>query len=389
MATPTVRAQALRLLTAVAVAYTFSVSLVIYNKWLFTVCDAPDHAANTTGAALDEPRCLGWGFPYPFVVTAFHMLFLCIATRIYTWAVPAARPTLPHPYRHMRIALVGVLVALDIVLTNTGFLFLEASFIEMIKSAMPASVLLLAVLSGLEERSLPLAGVVLLISVGLAVASAGEVNFRLVGFLIELLAVLCGSGRLIVQQLLLRKSAAGRDASAVEGLSPLQLLYYQAPVAFLTLLPAAAISFGLRSDRSPFLHDLRFAAQTVGVLVGGGLFAIGLNLGDILIVDRSSALTCTVIGTLKTSVVIGASWLTFRNAISWVNLSGYLMCLVGVVLYQRLKLRKMVEGAAHEALRSVDAEGAVVTSANGESALRERPDQSREWAGEATKQTGA
>eukprot|EP00166_Cyanidium_caldarium_P002479 ctg_2412.g447 len=64
MATPTVRAQALRLLTAVAVAYTFSVSLVIYNKWLFTVCDASDHAADTTGAALGETRCLGWGFPY-------------------------------------------------------------------------------------------------------------------------------------------------------------------------------------------------------------------------------------------------------------------------------------------------------------------------------------
>lgn len=384
-----VRQQTLRLLAAVVFTYSFSTALVVYNKWLFSTCDrgAADAAPNAAR------RCRGWGFPYPLVVTCFHMLLLSLATELYMRWRPHERPHVPASYYRRYVIALGVFVALDIVLTNAGYLFLEASFVEMIKSSMPASVLVLALCNGLEEPSALLLGIVALISVGLAVASAGEVNFSALGLLLELAAVLCGSGRLVFQQLLLHRARAEGDArvegerreaqgdgeqglaaaddisgsgaaagaalpsplsppsrSALHpyGLRPMQLLYFQAPVSFIALLPAAVFSAMLRMPESRFLGDAAFALQTLLVLMAGGALALGLNLGDILLVDRSSALTSTVIGTVKTVVVIGVSWLTFRNEISLLNLSGYGMCMVGVVMYNVFKLRKLRRASAYE-----------------------------------------
>ncbi|KAK4532012.1 hypothetical protein CCYA_CCYA10G2869 [Cyanidiococcus yangmingshanensis] len=342
MATLTRRGQAIQLLKAVALAYSFSTALVIYNKWLFTDCRA------VAGLAKDPTRrCLGWGFPYPLVVTCFHMFFLSLVTQLYMWYVPSALPNIERPFRKLRLLLVGIFVALDIVLTNAGYLFLEASFVEMVKSCMPASVLLFGLGSGLEERSMILLAIVITISAGLAVATAGEVNFHPVGFALELLAVLCGSARLIAQQLLLRYGSDGKSPRS-SGLSPIQILYYQAPISFLALLPAAIVIGVLRMRQAPLLKDLAYIFETVIILFVGGLLAVGLNFGDVLLIDRSSALTSTVLGTLKTAVVIGASWITFRNRISWLNLGGYAMCLVGVLMYQRYKLQRMNQTVANE-----------------------------------------
>ncbi|BAM80597.1 similar to phosphate/phosphoenolpyruvate translocator protein [Cyanidioschyzon merolae strain 10D] len=331
MTTPPRREQAVQLLKAVVLAYSFSTSLVIYNKWLFTNCAAEERQTSRTAG-----RCLGWGFPYPLVVTCFHMLFLSLATQFYMWCVPSSRPTIDKPYRKPRLLLVGLFVALDIVFTNAGYLFLEASFVEMIKSSMPASVLLFGLAAGLEQRSGVLLAIVVIISVGLAVATVGEMNFHPVGFALELLAVLCGSARLIEQQLLLRYGAEGKLHSAV-GLSPIQILYYQAPISFVTLLPAALAIGTTRMRHDALLKDALYVIETILILIAGGLLAVGLNFGDILLIDRSSALTSTVLGTVKTAVVIGVSWITFRNRISWLNLSGYAVCVVGVFLYQRYR----------------------------------------------------
>jgi drug/metabolite transporter (DMT)-like permease len=277
------------------------------------------------------------------------MLFLSFATQLYMWFVPSARPSVERPYRKPRLLLVGLFVALDIVFTNAGYLFLEASFVEMVKSCMPASVLLFGLAAGLEERSPVLLAIVITISAGLAVATAGEVNFHPAGFTLELLAVLCGSARLIEQQLLLRYGPEGKTERS-SGLQPIQILYYQAPISFLTLLPAAVVIGALRMRHALFWKDLVYSLETVGILFVGGLLAVGLNFGDVLLIDRSSALTSTVLGTVKTAVVIGVSWVTFRNRLSWMNLGGYAMCVIGVLMYQRHKLRRMDRALADDHL---------------------------------------
>mmetsp|Transcript_9462 Transcript_9462/g.19385 ORF Transcript_9462/g.19385 Transcript_9462/m.19385 type:complete len:196 (+) Transcript_9462:593-1180(+) len=74
----------------------------------------------------------------------------------------------------------------------------------MIKSATPAVVLLLALILGLESFSCWIVTTIALISGGLAVASYGEANFHLAGFLIVSAAVLMASMRMILSQVLVQ-----------------------------------------------------------------------------------------------------------------------------------------------------------------------------------------
>lgn len=217
----------------------------------------------------------------------------------------------------------------------------------MIKSSMPASVLLFSVAFGLEVVSLRLITVVTLISGGLALSSYGEVNFQLTGFFLELVAVVIGSLRLVYAQYLLHgkedhvrlTTDSETDASPPPRLKTFQLLYYQTSIAFVFLIIPAL--FSVASQYQKFQVPDKALYFTFLIVLFGAVIALALNICDLLMVSYTSALTCTVVGTIKTAIVVGASWLVFRNAVSFLNLVGYFICLLGVVLYNWIKYQRM------------------------------------------------
>lgn len=73
---------------------------------------------------------------------------------------------------------------------------------------MPAVVLTLSVFAGLETFSFFLCMVVLAICTGISISSFGEANFSLIGFIIVMIAVLMGSTKLVLSQILLQKTPA-------------------------------------------------------------------------------------------------------------------------------------------------------------------------------------
>eukprot|EP00871_Galdieria_phlegrea_P002460 jgi/Galph1/3214/GphlegSOOS_G1866.1 len=326
---------------------TFSTSstLVIYNKWLLRYIDNKFYWKKN--------------FPFPLLVTACHMGFIALTLRlIFRYTNWCERPKVTNRVYYYFVVPYSILVALDISLSNSGFLYLEASFVEMIKSSMPAFVLIFSALFGLEVLSFKLALVVVLISGGLSLASYGEVNFRWTGFMLELVAVLIGSLRLVFAQYLLHGKddmkttiesedtvdASDNIASSTvhfKRLGTLQLLYYQASIAFLFLLFPAIFSFLSRWKTVSLSHEKNFLLLTSIVVLLGAIIALALNICDLLMVSYTSALTCTIIGTIKTAVVVGVSWLAFRNIVSILNLIGYIICLLGVVLYNWIKYQKM------------------------------------------------
>jgi len=323
------------ILSIVLATFSTSSCMVIYNKWLLSDCQ------------LEQGPCNKWNFPFPLLVTACHMGFisLCLGLmfRFTNWC---EKPSVPTRLYYFFVVPYSVLVALDITLSNSGFLYLEASFVEMIKSSMPASVLLFSVAFGLETISCRLVIVVSLISVGLALSSYGEVNFQLTGFFLELTAVFIGSMRLVFAQYLLqgKKDETQQQSIAPNrtcGLKTLQLLYYQTSIAFIFLIIPAVFSVISQREKFKVPNETRYLISTSFIVLFGSVIALALNICDLLMVSYTSALTCTVVGTIKTAVVVGASWLVFRNAVSYLNLFGYIICLLGVVLYNWIKYQKL------------------------------------------------
>lgn len=121
------------------------------------------------------------------------------------------------------IVTLGGASALAMVLGQFPYLYLTVAFIQMLKAFSPAYMVVLLSCLGVEHPSKRVTIIVLGLCLSAALASAGEVNFNLVGILFMVGASVSDSLRLVLSQWLLKNL----KLEAVES------LYYTAPVCVL------------------------------------------------------------------------------------------------------------------------------------------------------------
>ena len=98
----------------------------------------------------------------------------------------------------------GVATGLDIAISNASFAFITLSFYTMCKSSAPLFLLLFAFLWRIEKPTWPLAATVAIISAGLLLLVAGEVEFDLLGFVLVMTAACMSGLRWTITQVLLQ-----------------------------------------------------------------------------------------------------------------------------------------------------------------------------------------
>eukprot|EP00850_Spirogloea_muscicola_P003707 SM000015S01207 [mRNA] locus=s15:510135:511922:+ [translate_table: standard] len=133
------------------------------------------------------------------------------------------------------------------------------------------------------------------------------------------------------------------------------VVYYMAPYATALLIVPAALFEGpdlnlwLLERRGPEGGGLAFPFT---VLLVSGVIAFSLNYSIFYVIQTTSALTFNVAGNMKTAVAIAASWLLFRNPMSWLNVAGCGITLLGCTVYgyvrQRLGSRAVIEVTKEE-----------------------------------------
>uniref|UniRef100_A0A7S0G3F4 Sugar phosphate transporter domain-containing protein n=1 Tax=Rhodosorus marinus TaxID=101924 RepID=A0A7S0G3F4_9RHOD len=137
-----------------------------------------------------------------------------------------------------------------------------------------------------------------------------------------------------------------------KGLSSVQILYLQTPISGALLLIPSAVSLYLRVGHIAQLSDAGFLAKTFFIILLGGCLAINLDIFNLLAVKYTSAISLTIAGVARTSFIILASWLFFRNEITKTNFLGFAICLVGVVLYNIVKYQKLKREIAQDAYKA-------------------------------------
>ena len=149
---------------------------------------------------------------------------------------------------------IGACYALSLWVGNAAYLYLSVSFIQMLKALMPVAVFSIGCVFKTETFSWPIFSNMILVTIGVAIASFGEINFNVVGVMFQMGAIVAESIRLVLVQLLLQ--ARGLK------LNPITTLYYVAPCCFVFLL-------------IPF-----FFLEAVSVVVMVGRMSVGcLRLG--------------------------------------------------------------------------------------------------------------
>jgi len=137
-------------------------------------------------------------------------------------------------------------------------------------------------------------------------------------------------------------------------IDPILLLSVVAPASAVMLLGPALALEGTGLATSEVWHTAGDAGVAWLGLLGGGLAAFLLLFVEIGVIARTSALTITVIGHAKETLVILLSVAVYGDKLSALNVCGILLATAGMVLYSWAKLRQQD--------RSVTSAGRGVTS---------------------------
>lgn len=190
---------------------------------------------------------------------------------------------------------------------------------------MPVATFIVAVIFSADKLRVDVLLIMILISVGVVVASYGEIEFNVIGTMCQLTGILCEALKLVLTQVLLQKRGLT--------LNPVTSLYYIAPCSFLFLLPP----WLLLEKPTLELSQIRMNLMT---FFSNAFCALALNIVMFLVIGRSGAVTFRVAGVLKDWLLISLSMLIFPDYfLTKLNVIGYAIALSGVVMYQIIKAR--------------------------------------------------
>lgn len=220
---------------------------------------------------------------------------------------------------------VGAGTALAFTFGNGAYMYLTVAFIQMLKAFTPTVVLIMLKLFGIDEPTKEVVASVVVISVGTAVSSFGEMHMVWLGFFMMCLAELSEGTRLVLQQKMLQNLKFG----VVEG------QYYMAPASaaclFLGSLVFEVPSMVTSGDYNIILDHplLFFLAGTLG---------LGINMAGFLVIKSTSSVTIKILGTVRNCLLVLFTVFAQGEQVSSMQFTGYAITLTGFSLYNYYKI---------------------------------------------------
>ncbi|CAI9766518.1 unnamed protein product [Fraxinus pennsylvanica] len=294
--------------TYVAIWIFLSFNVIVYNKYIL------------------DRKMYNW--PYPISLTMIHMSFCSSLAYLLVRVFKVVEPvTMSWDMYIKSVVPIGLLYSVSLWLSNSAYIYLSVSFIQMLKALMPVAVYSIGVIFKKETFRSETMTNMISISIGVGVAAYGEAKFDTWGVILQLGALAFEATRLVMIQILLTSKGIT--------LNPITSLYYVAPCCLVFLVfPWIFVEFPILKETSSFHFDF--------LIFGTNSFcAFALNLAVFLLVGKTSALTMNVAGVVKDWLLIAFSWSVIKDTVTPINLFGYALAFLGVVYYNHSKLQAL------------------------------------------------
>lgn len=315
-----------------------SFTVIVYNKYIL------------------DRKMYNW--PYPISLTMIHMAFCSSLAYLLVRVLKLVEPvSMSRELYVSSVVPIGALYSLSLWFSNSAYIYLSVSFIQMLKALMPVAVYSIGVLFKKDTFKTDTMVNMVSISVGVAVAAYGEARFDSWGVILQLGAVAFEATRLVMIQILLTSKGIT--------LNPITSLYYVAPccLGFL-FIPWIIVEFPLLKQQSSFHLDF-------AIFGTNSLCAFALNLAVFLLVGKTSALTMNVAGVVKDWLLIAFSWSVIKDTVTPLNLIGYGLAFLGVAYYNHAKLQALKAKEAQKKAAQADEEaGRLLQEMEGEGSTR-------------------
>lgn len=276
---------------------TSSCSLILFNKAILSQFD----------------------FPYPMFLTFWHMLFATICTQILSRTTNML-PGVDAQKVDTQILIskflpISFLFSISLICANRAYLFLSVSFIQMLKAFTPVCVLIASAATGLEKPSITEFMILFVVTIGVAIASYGELRFDYQGFVFQVVSVCCESTRLVLTNVTVKKL----------DLDSLSTLYYIAPMACVCIFIPFCV---FESETFPF--EKLESPNFLMMMVVNGCIAFSLNIASVLVMTKASALILALSGIVKDVLLVVLSMVVFLSPVTVVQFFGYGLALAGL-----------------------------------------------------------
>ncbi|XP_010254381.1 PREDICTED: probable sugar phosphate/phosphate translocator At5g25400 [Nelumbo nucifera] len=320
-----------------------SFTVIVYNKYIL------------------DKKLYNW--PFPISLTMIHMAFCSslafLLVRVFKLVEPVS---MSRDLYVSSVLPIGALYSLSLWFSNSAYIYLSVSFIQMLKALMPVAVYSIGVLLKKENFKSETMANMVSISFGVAIAAYGEARFDSWGVILQLGAVAFEATRLVMIQILLTSKGIT--------LNPITSLYYVAPCCLVFLfVPWVLVEFPVLKQTSSFHFDF--------LIFGTNSFcAFALNLAVFLLVGKTSALTMNVAGVVKDWLLIAFSWSVIKDIVTPINLFGYGLAFLGVAYYNHSKLQALKAKEAQKKATQADEEaGRLLEEREGEGSSRKTDSQ--------------
>ncbi|KAL8952327.1 MAG: hypothetical protein Q9222_001738 [Ikaeria aurantiellina] len=335
----------------IALWFLFSVSISVYNKWMFSKKN------------LD--------FQFPLFTTCMHMAVqFCLAATI-LYFIPHFRPrpdSIKNPQNHpplhreigppkplmtrmfylTRIAPCGTATGLDIGLGNMSFRFVTLTFFTMCKSSALAFILIFAFIFHLEQPSWKLILIIATMTVGVVMMVAGETEFSQIGFFLIISASFFSGFRWALTQILLLRNPATSN--------PFSSIFFLAPIMFvvLALIAIPVEGFPALGQGLQILTAEHGTALGIVILLFPGVLAFCMTSSEFALLQRTSVVTLSICGIFKEVVTITTANLVFHDPLTPINVSGLIVTISSIAAYNYIKITKMRRQAHEEVEQTLD-----------------------------------
>lgn len=161
--------------------------------------------------------------------------------------------------------------------------------------------------------------------VGVCTHSVNDIKLTLFGTVIAAIGVLAAS---------LYQVWVGERLKDLE-MNSQQLLYYQAPLSAIILIP-----FILLMEKLPSFQTSNDRQTAIVAVTASGIVAFAVNLSVYWVIKNTSALTYNMIGHMKTVSILVGGFVLFQDSLNYKQFLGILLTLFGLFSYTFVRLRE-------------------------------------------------
>ncbi|KAL5709945.1 UDP-xylose transporter 1 [Ranunculus cassubicifolius] len=280
---------------ALALSVASSVAIVICNKALMS----------------------NLGFPFATTLTSWHLMVtfctLHVAQRFNMFETKSVDTR--------TVVLFGMLNGISIGLLNLSLGFNSIGFYQMTKLAIiPFTVVLETVfLKKQFSQKIKLSLLVLLVGVG--IASITDLQLNLVGSVLSLLAI----ATTCVGQILTNTIQKRLNVSST------QLLYHSAPFQAAILFVSGPVVDQCLTNQYVFAY--KYSPLVVAFILLSCVISVSVNFSTFLVIGKTSPVTYQVLGHLKTCLVLAFGYTLLHDPFTHRNIFGILVAILGMALY--------------------------------------------------------